>query len=551
MLDEEIPSSSQATTSPAKNYVELVGPAHQPQAEPKPRQIDARGVKNRKVAVLVAHGMGSQVPFETLQLVANRLRPYAVPLPGAWMDVGVQLVTLGMTQLPRAEMTVRDQHGLHVDVHFYEAYWAPLTEGKVTARDGMWFLFMGGLRGLWGSLMSWRFERWMFRDWQRFPFKSLGLVLAFVLALAVLTSFFVMNVVIVALTVGQAQSPAQFLPLVTADFLPYELGTFALLGLGIGMPMVFRRILAALGWPARLGRWMRWPSRLLVFLTIGITIRTGWKICVAEFEFLRSPQPPPAPAAHIGLMVALSLGLAIVIAYAGRWFLREYVGDVAAYVSSYSLSKFDELRNSIQKASLGVFQPVYGEESQESKVRRAAAREAKTHPEPEIQFEYEEIVVLGHSLGSVVAYDTIDALFNLPSGSTALDISRRTKAFLTFGSPLDKTAFIFRLQRPRQNEIREVLAAAKQPMIQDYAFRPKRWVNLYSPDDWISGSLEFYDPDGVPDPVTGILAPEHTPDPDKRVRNIEDLDAYIPLAAHVFYWTTDTFTRELYEAVVS
>jgi hypothetical protein len=115
----------------------------------------------------------------------------------------------------------------------------------------------------------------MFRDWQRFPFKSLGLVFAFILALAVLTSFFVMNVVMVALTVGHAQMPAQFLPLVTADFLPYELWTFALLGMGIGVPLMFRRMLAALGWPAWLGPWMRWPARLLVFLTIAVAIRTG------------------------------------------------------------------------------------------------------------------------------------------------------------------------------------------------------------------------------------------------------------------------------------
>jgi len=122
MPGEETPSRSPGPSSPQKNYVELIGPAHLPQAGPKIRQVNARAVSNRKVAVLVAYGMGSQVPFETLQLVANRLRVYAVPLPGAGMDVRVQLVTLGRTQLPRGEMTVRDQQGLHVEVHFYEAY---------------------------------------------------------------------------------------------------------------------------------------------------------------------------------------------------------------------------------------------------------------------------------------------------------------------------------------------------------------------------------------------------------------------------------------------
>ena len=91
MPGEETPSHIQGPSSPQKNYVEPIGPAHLPQAGPKIRQVDARAVSNRKVAVLVAYGMRSQAPFETLQLVANRLRVCAVPLPGAGMDVRVQL----------------------------------------------------------------------------------------------------------------------------------------------------------------------------------------------------------------------------------------------------------------------------------------------------------------------------------------------------------------------------------------------------------------------------------------------------------------------------
>ena len=551
MRAEENPGQPLPQVPARKRYVELAGPAIPVETEEKRQQLLEPAAEKRKVAVLVAHGMGSQVPFETLELVANRLRSNAVPRPGTGMEVKVQIVTLGNTQLPRGEMTIRDPQGAHVEVHFYEAYWAPLTEGKVTARDALWFLFMAGLRGLWGSCTAKRFERWMFGDWQEFPFRRLGLFLAFALALLVLVSFFVMNAVIVALTVARSQMPAQLLPLVTSELLPYEIATFALLGLGIGLPLIIRQVIDARGWPAWLGRWMRWPGRILMFLTIFITIRTGWRVSLGVCHWLRGSLPAPSNPPPVGGKLALALGLAIVIAYIGKWFLREFVGDVAAYVSSHAVSKFDDLRNSIQKASLGVFQPVYEEESQASKLRRAAVKAAKAGAIPDIEFEYGEIVVLGHSLGSVIAYDTIDALINLPQGTGALDVSGRTKALLTFGSPLDKTAFIFRLQRPKQNEIREALAAAKQPLVQNYAFRPKRWVNLYSPDDWISGSLEYYDPDGIPDPITGVLAPEHTPNADKRVHNFEDPDAYIPLAAHVAYWTTDTFARELYEAVVS
>ena len=36
-------------------------------------------------------------------------------------------------------------------------------------------------------------------------------------------------------------------------------------------------------------------------------------------------------------------------------------------------------------------------------------------------------------------------------------------------------------------------------MIQDYAYRPKQWINIYSPWDIISGYLDLYDlPKGPP-----------------------------------------------------
>ncbi|MGA2214415.1 MAG: hypothetical protein ABSH31_14160, partial [Bryobacteraceae bacterium] len=45
----------------------------------------------------------------------------------------------------------------------------------------------------------------------------------------------------------------------------------------------------------------------------------------------------------------------------------------------------------------------------------------------------------------------------------------RTRALITFGSPLDKTAFLFRTQsnHPR-DEMREELAASVQPLILSY-----------------------------------------------------------------------------------
>jgi hypothetical protein len=215
------------------------------------------------------------------------------------------------------------------------------------------------------------------------------------------------------------------------------------------------------------------------------------------------------------------------------------------------------LRNQIQKVCLDVFGPVYHQRN-----------------EQDTGFEYEEIVVVGHSLGSVIAYDTVNALLNQkpspppncnapgpPKPQHPLEVPRRTKTLLTFGSPLDKTAYVFRCQRPEENEIREALAAAKQPMILDYDYRPKSWVNLYSRDDWFSGSLEFYDVPKQKHPWYRLLWAKFTGKPlpslpappggDQRVRNWKDPEACIPLIGHTYYWKSEKFASELYKAVIA
>ncbi|HYE40384.1 MAG TPA: hypothetical protein VEB23_10655, partial [Ramlibacter sp.] len=100
-----------------------------------------------------------------------------------------------------------------------------------------------------------------------------------------------------------------------------------------------------------------------------------------------------------------------------------------------------------------------------------------------------------------------------------LDVVRRTPLFLTFGSPLDKTAFIFGVQGEKAVG-RDALATTVQPLIRSYASRPARWVNIYSPWDVISGPLDFYDVPGGGD---------------QRVQNLRDEHATTLLAAHGEY----------------
>jgi hypothetical protein len=112
---------------------------------------------------------------------------------------------------------------------------------------------------------------------------------------------------------------------------------------------------------------------------------------------------------------------------------------------------------------------------------------------------------------------------------------------VTFGSPLDKTAYVFRAQITERFDVREGLAAARQPMIVSYGFRPKRWVNIYSPEDWISGSLDYYDDDRPVNPQDG---PKNGGT--RRIENIIDDEACVPLAAHTQYWGNDLLAETLY-----
>jgi hypothetical protein len=154
------------------------------------------------------------------------------------------------------------------------------------------------------------------------------------------------------------------------------------------------------------------------------------------------------------------------------------------------------------------------------------------------------VVVVGHSLGSVLAYDTLNALINLDNVSAAgarRNVVQRTRSLITFGSPLDKTAFIFRTQSNHpKDQIREQLAASVQPLILSYKlFRPPtfKWINIWSKRDIISGELNYYD-----DPHTHAL--------DRRpIENMIDPDAWVPLFAHTQYWKDPMLADQLYHYV--
>ena len=140
---------------------------------------------------------------------------------------------------------------------------------------------------------------------------------------------------------------------------------------------------------------------------------------------------------------------------------------------------------------------------------------------------YKNVVLVGHSLGSVIAYDAIDRIALADNENRLRACSNeekakidcyedRLKAFVTFGSPLDKVAFYFRERAAKDKYfMRQIISArhgfrakelfpsegedaipsgfrfAADSSIQEN-FKGIIWKNFWDPHDPVGGSLEMY-----------------------------------------------------------
>ncbi len=479
-----------------------------------------------RVAVFVTHGMGQQAPFETLDAVADGLIRAAGGITTP--DVAACAVRSETQDLQRLEFGIHNKNGNDVLVHVYEAYWAPLTEGQVTLRDVMGFLFSAGTNGLRNCCKD--FMRWMFGKPVNFGlhFRTTIQLLA---ALAVVFSLVVMNGVIATVAGARilVQGVAKPWP---GDALLSSFNTVMVGFVAVSLACGLALLLAPIVRPAQPGKSPVWRGlmfllQLLFWFWIAVTILSGIAFVAAlaadrfgcDLSWLLAC-PNFAGKEWLWMWVVL-----IGISYVVRQFLIQYLGDVAAYVSSHTLDRFNQLRQTIKKTVFDKAHAVYS----------AADKSGN--------YLYDHVFVVGHSLGSVISYDTLNALLNddvqaqtaPPDDANAVDlaVADRTKLLLTFGSPLDKVAFLF--ARTNATDHQRALAASVQPLIQDYArFRKTQWINVYASRDIISGRLEFFDDPDVPATTVNKIQPR------------EDPDALIPVVAHIEYWRNPTVFDELY-----
>ena len=484
-----------------------------------------------KIAVFAAHGMGQQIPFQTMDDIASGLLKVAkVADPKRKAEIRTSTVKLQSGSLQRIELDVDDVHGQPAEIHVYEGYWAPLTEGKLSARDVITFL----RSGIWNGILKAGdpFRRWLFGGMKE-PARTPGTTWWLVVFLLFLLSLLLFNAVIGAVALGRyvklsmghaSQWPSDtLLPAITTVISWFCIAA-AVYGLVLFLTMRAKRTLN----PGKNKAWVTWNGVLwllffvLVFLTIAaavaITALIVWeRVSPAGFKDEVGLWPTVDskwwPIIWVGLFA---------ITMIVRRFVIEYVGDVAAYVASHKLDRFFEIRQKIRQCVEDVATAVY------------SAKKSESDSSP----LYERIGIIGHSLGSVVVYDVLNRLLNEDElNSRKLKVADRTTALVTFGSPLDKVAYLFALQGHKTTDTREALAASVQPLIQNYQlFRSKlKWVNVRAPHDIFAGKLDFYDDTSDSNYQKGM-----------EVQDEVDENAVLPLVAHTEYWTGTKIYSELY-----
>ncbi len=482
---------------------------------------DVGPARGKPWAVLIIHGMGQQTRLSTLgdfsRGLVDTLRRRDPTSGEGGAVLRSEMALLDEVAVERLVLEIPGS--VPREVHLYEAWWAPLTEGAVRLRDVLSFLLRTGWRTV--RYRSTRFDRWMFGAWHSFRI-PVGSLLAVGATLALLVAGITLTVI------GAAVALVTLLP-----------------GLGLAWPAASRHseltttlltlhlAVAATGGISVLSARRR--SAVARVLSIGSAALAGTALIAGTGAMLW--QTMAAESYHLIPILSgrwletpwamVPWGIFLVVALLIRRLLVQYVGDIVVYLEAHRVDRFADLRSRIGRVVTDAARRVYG-------ARSGTAFGG--------DFLYEDVIIAGHSLGSVLGYDVLNRLINLDAlrsdhrPEERLDVARRTRLLLTFGSPLDKTAWLFRMQSRSSADAREALAALTQPLIVDRAVRPP-WVNIHSPQDPISGPLDFYDPPPGDDgpPIGG-----------RAVTNRIDDEAWVPVSAHGQYWRT----RSVFDAVL-
>ncbi|CAG0964158.1 MAG: hypothetical protein F9K19_25800 [Rhizobiaceae bacterium] len=509
--------------------------------------------RKRKQAVVIVHGMGEQKPLETLRGFVETVWG-AAPVPrdepspdDVWL---VPDMRAGLKELARVT-TRRNKDGIATD--FYELYWSDLLVGNTMAQINAW------VRGL---LLRWPHQ---------VPRESFALWLVLWVLVGV--------IVALAAYVGLTGSLTELWKLISeAEAIQNRWTAAASVVAGVVLFLLLRRWLASalVAWTnadrvfpgiwaettprqASASTTLSWIAAILVPAAVGLAF-----YCWFPWSVLATPK---AWALIVAALIAAALSAWVVPVF----------GDVARYVRTSPDAV--SARSQIRERGVELLRALHGPTGGAADRRYDYGDETG----------YERIVVVGHSLGSIVAYDvlrlfweergptsrnpakdealarlratdgycrsaaakgTFDAAaFRVQQGKLAAILAEqpgtwRISDFITLGSPLTHAEFLVSRDRAAFEERKaERLFPTCPPMLEpgklpsflysnlQYAhhaamFSAMRWTNIHDP-----GAMPF-----LGDFISGPCRPNFGPGIVDVAVAIDRGGPFGRLVTHTDYW---------------
>ena len=179
-----------------------------------------------------------------------------------------------------------------------------------------------------------------------------------------------------------------------------------------------------------------------------------------------------APVSLLAVLVTLTWLLTL------KSFLQQSLGDVLQWATYHETSDNYARRRAILERSVATVKAVL--------TKQVGGREA-----------YDRVIVIAHSLGTVIAHDTLLALRaehlarkGDPGGTNPLPLPlEKISHFVTYGSPIDKFVYFFEAQQSSTRRYEQLLDQ-KQGSILDPSFNTRlTWLNFHEEGDAISGPI--------------------------------------------------------------
>lgn len=465
-------------------------------------------------AVLVIHGMGRQRRFEALADFSLGLIRYG--LPGRLRDLGASLVRelwqgfrlVGLELFQHASVTLR--RGLDVDTEvfrfdggfdtrvvlslpadgegspateldIYEAHWAPVTGGKTNLMRVLLWL----ASTTWVALKNGLVPTDRRPRFGEFLVELFRLGLVFGLFLGILGGLFT----------AARRLTVSFLFAAGGHWWRYDTLYFTQLVIWVYLSFLGVQIVQGLLFRTLKLSWYQ------VMVVGSLVAGMGWLIWTPDYRGIRGE--------------LWWFGLLVLLCVLTHTVFVDYIGDVEVYISGSDIGRDYRTRREIIGRARAKLEYI---------LRRVAAEEEQHHPERPL---YDSVIVVGHSLGSAIAYDLLCRMLRPEAGKDSRGARERVTHFITVGSPLDKIWYFFRDRSHSRNPIYQGILAklkgTKTAGDRDSPLASLEWSNLWCLTDVISGGLEEYGDEIENIHVNGLIWP--------------------PLVNHVRYWTSSEVMR--------